>query len=165
MFSVAQIIGWLLLYRYVALFSVVAIEGPISTLIAGYLSSLGLLNFWIAYVVAVSGDLASDAGYYALGRFGRERFVKKYGHYVGIASDGYNSADCGDCRECYLHFSGISLFYLSKSKTRRIAGKRWLRKKQSKVVGERFAISKPRMSPGAPQLFFCMDYPRTTRLG
>ncbi|OGF66489.1 hypothetical protein A3I27_00655 [Candidatus Giovannonibacteria bacterium RIFCSPLOWO2_02_FULL_43_11b] len=87
MFSVAQIIGWLLLYRYVALFSVVAIEGPISTLIAGYLSSLGLLNFWIAYVVAVSGDLASDAGYYALGRFGRERFVKKYGHYVGITSD------------------------------------------------------------------------------
>src|SRR3989344_642078 len=82
-----------------------------------------------------------------------------------IASGGYNSADCGDCRECYRHFSGISLFYLSKSKTRRIAGKRWLRKKQSKVVGERFAISKPRMSPGARQLFFCMDYPRTTRLG
>ena len=87
MFSVGQILGWLLLYKYAALFAVVAVEGPISTLIAGYLSSLGLFDFWTAYIVAVAGDLASDAGYYTLGRFGRERFVKKYGHYVGITPD------------------------------------------------------------------------------
>ena len=86
MFSVVQILGWLLLYKYTALFAVVAIEGPIATLIAGYLSSLGLLDFWVAYMVAVAGDLTSDAGYYTLGRLGRERFVKKYGCYVGITA-------------------------------------------------------------------------------
>lgn len=79
-----QIIGLLLEYKYLIMFPLVMLEGPITTIIAGFLSSTGQLNFWLAYFLAAVADLTSDAGYYFLGRFGREKFIEKYGHYVGI---------------------------------------------------------------------------------
>jgi len=60
----------------------VIFEGPIITVIAGLLASLGYFNFFIVYAVAVAGDLAGDALHYAVGYWGRERFIRKYGRYL-----------------------------------------------------------------------------------
>jgi membrane protein DedA with SNARE-associated domain len=79
-----QIILLLTAHKYLFLFPVVVVEGPIITVIAGFLSSLGLLNIFIAYAVVVGGDIVGDIMYYALGYYGRQRFVKRWGRFLGI---------------------------------------------------------------------------------
>jgi membrane-associated protein len=79
-----QIILLLTAHKYLFLFPVVVVEGPIITVIAGFLSSLGVFNIFIAYAVVVVGDIAGDIMYYALGYYGRQRFVKRWGRFLGI---------------------------------------------------------------------------------
>ena len=82
-----QIILLLTTYKYLLLFPIVVFEGPIITVIAGFLSSLGYLNIFIAYGVVVVGDIAGDIMYYALGYYGRDRFVNRWGRFLGITSE------------------------------------------------------------------------------
>jgi membrane protein DedA with SNARE-associated domain len=79
-----QIVLLLTAHKYLFLFPVVVVEGPIITIIAGFLSSLGLLNIFIAYAVVVVGDIVGDIIYYALGYYGGQRFVKRWGRFLGI---------------------------------------------------------------------------------
>ena len=62
-------------------------EGPVTTLAAGFLCSLGYMNFLLTYFLAAIADLTSDAGYYALGRWGRKKVVEKHAHRVGITPE------------------------------------------------------------------------------
>lgn len=64
-------------YRYAVYFPITIIEGPIVTIIAGFLSSLGYLNFIVIYLIAILGDLVGDIIYYFIGRWGGGRIVKK----------------------------------------------------------------------------------------
>jgi membrane-associated protein len=82
--SLDQIIPTFTHYRYLVIFPLAVLEGPIVTFISGFLVSLGLLPFFPTYVVIVTGDLIGDSLYYAIGRYGREGFIGKYLHYVGI---------------------------------------------------------------------------------
>jgi membrane protein DedA with SNARE-associated domain len=86
-FSADQIMQWLQIYGYFILFPLVVVEGPIVTVIAGLAVSLGYLNFFIAYLVVVAGDLGGDIIYYVIGRFGREGFLKKWGKYIGLKAE------------------------------------------------------------------------------
>lgn len=83
-FSLALILQWLLRYKYFVFFPMMILEGPIVTIIAGFLSSLGYLNPFLIYGLAVLGDLVGDSLYYALGRYGRDRFIQRWGHYIGL---------------------------------------------------------------------------------
>lgn len=85
-FSLDQIIGWLVVYRYFILFPVMVLEGPIITIIAGFLSSLELLNPFLVYAVVVIADLFGDFVYYAIGRWGRKNFINKWGKYIGLSA-------------------------------------------------------------------------------
>ena len=78
-----QAIAWLLHFRYLALFPIVVAEGPIATILAGFFCSLGYLNFILAYLIIVAGDITGDAAYYAIGRWGREKFIGRWGKYIG----------------------------------------------------------------------------------
>lgn len=82
-----QAVEWLLLYKYFVLFPVMVLEGPIITIISGFLSSLNILNIFYAYVILVIADLAGDFIYYSLGRWGRQSFAEKWGRYIGITSE------------------------------------------------------------------------------
>ncbi len=93
LFSFDQAIPWLTSYKYVALFPLAVIEGPIITVITGFFSSLGYINFFLAYVVIVSGDLAGDVIYYLAGRFGGRKFVDKWGKYLGIGENQIESLE------------------------------------------------------------------------
>ncbi|MDP2594270.1 MAG: DedA family protein [bacterium] len=73
-------------YKYLILFPLAIIEGPILTVIAGFLVSLGVMNIYIVYAIIVLGDVIGDALYYGLGRFG-SGFLHRHGHWVGITSD------------------------------------------------------------------------------
>lgn len=83
-FTFAQIIDWLLHYKYFVLFPITIIEGPIITVIGGFLSSLGHLNVIIVYLLVVLGDLVGDSIYYSIGRWGKSGFIKRWGKYIGL---------------------------------------------------------------------------------
>ena len=58
------------------IFPIATLEGPIITMVSGFLISLGILSFIPTLLVVFAGDLISDSFYYALGRRGR-RFVER----------------------------------------------------------------------------------------
>lgn len=86
LFSFSNIFALLASYGYLVLFPIMVVEGPIITIIAGFLASLGYMNFTLVYIVVVVGDLTGDALYYAVGRFGRMSFIDRWGHWIGITS-------------------------------------------------------------------------------
>ena len=82
--TTATVIGWLLAYRYVILFPLVVIEGPIVTILAGFLASLGQFNLFICYPLIVVADVIGDLFMYAQGRWGGKPAVERWGHHFGI---------------------------------------------------------------------------------
>jgi membrane protein DedA with SNARE-associated domain len=86
-FSLNTIFGWVVMYRYVILLPIAIVEGPIISVIAGFLVSLGQMNFLLAYVILVLGDVMGDLLLYALGRWGRGTPLQKYGKYFGVTAE------------------------------------------------------------------------------
>lgn len=71
-------------YGLVVLFLVTIIEGPIVTVIAGYVASLGYLNIFAVYPVVVVADLVGDSICYVLGRFGHDFVLTRWGSRFGV---------------------------------------------------------------------------------
>lgn len=63
------------------------LEGPIVTVIAGYLVSLSLLNGMAAFVVVVVGDLVGDAAMYGAGRFGTGWLSRRWRDRLGLKEE------------------------------------------------------------------------------
>lgn len=82
--ELSQIVDWLLKYRYFILFPITLFEGPIITVIAGYLASLNIFNGWIVYLIVVLGDTSGDILYYAAGRWGRWKFCERWGRLFDV---------------------------------------------------------------------------------
>jgi len=85
--TLTEITTLLLTYRYLFLFPIVVIEGPIITVIAGFYISLGVFNPFLTYLVVVLGDLTGDVIFYYLGYYGRKRFLDRWGHYFGATPE------------------------------------------------------------------------------
>jgi membrane protein DedA with SNARE-associated domain len=83
-FSFSEVINLLLTYRYIIIFPIVMIEGPITTLSIGFLSYLGYFHFWLTYLLIVLADLTSDALYYLIGRLSRNKFFYSWARYLGF---------------------------------------------------------------------------------
>lgn len=74
-------------YRYVALFPLAVLEGPILAVIAGFLCSRGFLNPWIVLPVIVLGDMTSDSFCFFLGRRGVPEALKKIAYRMGFTPE------------------------------------------------------------------------------
>jgi membrane protein DedA with SNARE-associated domain len=85
--STTNILMWLFHYRYLALFFLTVIEGPIVTIISGALAAANIFNFFIIYILIVLGDLTGDSLYYSIGRWGGQKILKKWGHYFHIDTE------------------------------------------------------------------------------
>ena len=59
-------------------------EGPIVTVVAGYIAQLGYLNVVAVYIVCVLADLVGDAILFALGRYGPEMLSTKWQARFGL---------------------------------------------------------------------------------
>jgi membrane-associated protein len=77
MYNIFIVIQLLLTYRYIILIPLSIIEGPIITVVCGFLVTLGFFNPLVVYVVMVLGDIIGDAGIYYIGYKG-ERFLKYF---------------------------------------------------------------------------------------
>lgn len=66
------------------LFPLSVAEGPVVSVLAGWLVRLGMLPLAGAYLVLVLGDLLGDALHYALGRFGAGRLPARWRRRLAI---------------------------------------------------------------------------------
>lgn len=60
------------------------IEGPVATIIAAMLASLGAFNVFVVLVLSVTGDMIGDIILYGLGYKYGLGFVRRVGKYMGI---------------------------------------------------------------------------------
>lgn len=91
--SLQDIINWLIIYKYLVIFPITIVEGPIVTIIAGFLAAHGLLNVFIVFPVIVFGDLTGDILYYLIGRWGRDSFIVKWGYLIGLNENRINKLE------------------------------------------------------------------------
>lgn len=84
-FSLAQIVALITTWKYFFVFVAAIIEGPIVTVISGFLSAQGIMNIFFVYLVVVAGDLTADSLYYLLGRWGKRSAINKWGKYIGLS--------------------------------------------------------------------------------
>ncbi len=63
-------------YGYLFLFIVSFLEGPIATVIGGFLAAQGIFNPYLVYAITFFGDLFGDLGYYYIGWLGKRGIIK-----------------------------------------------------------------------------------------
>lgn len=80
-------VQWVLQHGYPLLFIVMLIEGPVITAAAAFAAALHYMNIWIVFGLSILANLIPDLVYYAMGYWGRETFIEKYGHYLGITPE------------------------------------------------------------------------------
>jgi membrane-associated protein len=66
-----QIILFLIKYKYEAIIPIAIAEGPIISVISGFLVSLGYVNFLYVLIILFLGDTVSDYVFYLMGKGGR----------------------------------------------------------------------------------------------
>jgi membrane protein DedA with SNARE-associated domain len=80
-------VQWILQHGYPLLFIVMLIEGPVVTAAGAFVAALHYMNVWIVLLISVIANFIPDIVYYAIGYWGREAFINKYGHYLGITPE------------------------------------------------------------------------------
>ncbi len=82
--TLPKILALLTQYGYILIFPISVVEGPIVSVISGFLVSLGYFNIIIVFFILLLGDLVGDVIFYTLGFLSRHSFIKSFGKYIGI---------------------------------------------------------------------------------
>ncbi|MDP2691246.1 MAG: DedA family protein [bacterium] len=82
-----NVIELLTTYKYHLLFPWAVVEGPIISVIGGFLWSLGIFDPFKTYFLLVIADLIGDTFYYSVGRFGGRPFIRRWGRYLGVTEE------------------------------------------------------------------------------
>ncbi|MDR3519859.1 MAG: hypothetical protein P4L63_03175 [Candidatus Pacebacteria bacterium] len=83
--TLRQIIRFFIKYKYQAIFPVAVLEGPIISIVSGFLVSRGDLKLFPALMVVFFGDVISDAVFHSIGRGGR--YMINYLKFSRISED------------------------------------------------------------------------------
>lgn len=86
-FTGQQIFDFMSQYGYWVILPLMIIEGPVSTLMAAILASLGAFNVWAVLFFSIIGDVIGDILFYIAGYFWGMPFVNKIGRYMGITEN------------------------------------------------------------------------------
>ena len=82
--SPTEALHLLIYYKYLLIFPIAVVEGPIIIIISGLLVSLGLLSAPVAYIVLVVADSTGDSLYYLIGKYWKSSpRIKKYASFLG----------------------------------------------------------------------------------
>jgi membrane protein DedA with SNARE-associated domain len=79
-----HIFHFLQLHGYWMMLPLMVIEGPVVTLIAAMLASLGAFNVWIVLALSVAGDMIGDLILYGVGYYFGIEFARSIGKYIGV---------------------------------------------------------------------------------
>ena len=74
-------------YGYIVIFPISILEGPIVSVLAGFLVSVGKLNMILVFLLLLAGDLIGDTLYYSLGRFFRRKKIPRWLVFLGIRAE------------------------------------------------------------------------------
>lgn len=72
-----ELINLLPTWGYLIMFFFMIIEGPIVTMAAAFLSSLGYFNFFAVLILSILGDIVGDIILYYSGLWGGRKFLEK----------------------------------------------------------------------------------------
>lgn len=84
--SLDAIIGWLIAYKYLLLFPVSVVEGPMITVLGGFLSKQGVFSPLGVFWVVLLGDIVGDAFYYHVGKVAKQATLVRFGKYLGFSA-------------------------------------------------------------------------------
>jgi membrane protein DedA with SNARE-associated domain len=84
--NVIQLASWGL-WSYLLLAVLVAIEGPIATLLGAAAASIGLMHPGFVFVAASTGNLTSDTLWYTLGYLGKIEWIKRFSQRLRISME------------------------------------------------------------------------------
>jgi membrane-associated protein len=73
--------------RYLILIPLMILEGPLVTFVAGFLASAHVFEAEDIIIVSVVSNLIGDLLHYAIGRWGRISFIKRWGRYIGMSPE------------------------------------------------------------------------------
>lgn len=71
-------------FKYPLLFIGTVIEGPILMLACGFLLRLGVFSPLPMFIALASGDIVADVGWYYVGQYFFEPFMRRYGHFLSV---------------------------------------------------------------------------------
>lgn len=74
-------------YRYLLIFVLALVEGPIIMVASGILLKLGHFNFLPLYLTLILGDFVADIGWYGVGYYGGRAFITRWGKYFSITPE------------------------------------------------------------------------------
>lgn len=69
---------------YALMFVLMLIEGPVVTAAGAFAAAFSYFHLWIVFILSILGNLIPDVIFYAMGYWGRHRFIDRYGHYFGL---------------------------------------------------------------------------------
>ncbi len=69
------------------LFPISIIEGPIVSIMGGFLASQKYFNIYAVIGVVVAGDVVGDMLYYALGKYGGQKLLHRFGKYLALTPE------------------------------------------------------------------------------
>lgn len=72
--------------KYLLLFALIFVEGPIATMLGAAAASAGFMRLSLVILVAVAANLMADIGWYALGYFSKEATLIRYLGWLGCAT-------------------------------------------------------------------------------
>lgn len=95
-------------WNYVLLAMLVAVEGPIATLLGAAAASAGLMRFWVVFGAAAIGNLTADTLWYMLGYTGNKERALKLGRFAGLKRRHLDHLTDA------MHNHGIKILFLAK---------------------------------------------------
>lgn len=81
------LLNFIINYGYWAIFIGMVIEGPVITVLAGFLTSLGFFKFYWVYLIVVLADILGDSIAYAIGYFGRKQVLLRVFSYFQMKEE------------------------------------------------------------------------------
>ncbi|HVO28417.1 MAG TPA: DedA family protein [Candidatus Paceibacterota bacterium] len=84
---------WILQQGYTVMFILMLIEGPVVTAAGAFAAALSYFHLWIVFLLSILGNLIPDVIYYAMGYWGRQSFIDRYGHYFGLTKQRVAAAE------------------------------------------------------------------------
>ncbi|MDH4330586.1 MAG: DedA family protein [Candidatus Moranbacteria bacterium] len=82
-----NILHFMSTYGYWVILPLMIIEGPVATIIAAMLASVGVFNVFVVFVFSMLGDIIGDILFYWAGHTWGMSFVRKVGKYIGITEN------------------------------------------------------------------------------
>jgi len=71
-------------WHYILLALLVAVEGPVVTLLGAAAAAAGLMRPDLVFVAAATGNLTADVLWYSVGYMGRTEWLVRYGRWLGV---------------------------------------------------------------------------------